>query len=85
MYRSHGQPGFLRDDAEQRRGWPSRMPPVLFPVLKRFHADADQVREFGLRQAGAFADRAHARGLDHKAARLLLATQDGPAFTDASQ
>ncbi len=50
------------------------------------YAYADQVGEFGLRQAGALADRAHAGGLDRKAARsVTLATQDGPAFTDASQ
>ena len=85
MYRSHGHPGFLRDDAEQSRGRSRRMAPVLFPVLKGLHADPDEVWEFSLRQASALADRAYSRGLDDEAARSpLLATKDRPAFTDAS-
>jgi len=82
FYREHW---IMIDDAEERgcrAGWATA---VLLPVLEGFHAYADQAGEFGLREAGSFADGADFRLANRgPPSGFFLASQNGPGFTHAA-
>lgn len=77
MDRPHGQLWFARNDPQERGCWPGRTAAVLFPVLQRLYADANQMCKLRLRQLGSLANRPDAGRTDYNPARrLLLAPKD---------
>src|SRR5438270_112508 len=77
MYRFHCQLRFVRNDLQQGGCRSRRTSPILFPVLKCFYADANEVRKFRLRELGSSANRPNTGSADYNVpSGLFLTTQN---------
>ena len=65
MYRFDSQPRFVSNDLQQRRRRSGWMTSVLFPILKSFHTDTNQVSELRLRQLCFLANSSHTGRADY--------------------